>query len=147
MGGQRLARRRLLQLGLGGVAASRFPMIGVRKAMADTSPETTIYVSNAGSKDVFVLAMDRASGKLDLVQQAPVPGTDKPSPASLPMATSPDKKFLYAQLRSAPYPVSTFAIERPSGRLKHLGETPLVDQMANINTDRTGWRTHRSFGV
>jgi 6-phosphogluconolactonase len=138
MDGQRLARRRLLQLGLGGVAASPFPLIGVRKAMADTSPETTIYVSNAGSKDVFVLAMDRASGKLDPIEQTAVPGTDKPSPASLPMAISPDKKFLYAQLRSAPYPVSTFAIERPSGRLKHLGETPLVDQMAYINTDRAG---------
>jgi 6-phosphogluconolactonase len=82
--------------------------------------------------------MERASGKLDLIEQVSVPGTDKPSPASLPMATSPDKKFLYAQLRSEPYPVSTFAIERPSGRLKHLGATPLVDQMAYINTDRAG---------
>jgi 6-phosphogluconolactonase len=106
--------------------------------MADPSPETTVYVSNAGSKDIYVLAMNRATGALDLIEKAPVPGTDKPSPASLPMATSPDKRFLYAQLRSAPYPVSTFAIQRPSGRLKHLAATPLVDQMAYINTDRTG---------
>ena len=54
------------------------------------------------------------------------------------MATSPDKHFLYAQLRSEPYPVSTFAIDRTTGRLKHLAATPLVDQMAYINTDRTG---------
>jgi 6-phosphogluconolactonase len=59
-------------------------------------------------------------------------------PASLPMATSPDKHFLYAQLRSEPYPVSTFAIDRITGRLKHLAATPLVNQMAYINTDRTG---------
>ena len=55
MEGTRLARRRALQLGLGGAAGlglSSLPLIGVRKAMADT-PETTVYVSNAGSKDVF----------------------------------------------------------------------------------------------
>jgi 6-phosphogluconolactonase len=54
------------------------------------------------------------------------------------MATSPDKHFLYAQLRSEPYPVSTFAIDRTTGRLKHMAATPMVDQMAYINTDRTG---------
>jgi len=138
---QRLARRRLMALGLGGATGlglgTKF-LGGGWKAMAADNPETTVYVSNAGSKDVFVLAMDRTSGKLDLIEQVPVPGTDKPSPASLPMATSPDKKFLYAQLRSEPYPVSTFAIDRTTGRLKHLAATPLVDQMAYINTDRTG---------
>jgi 6-phosphogluconolactonase len=141
MARKQLARRRLMALGLGGAAGfgvgSKI-LIGGQKAMAADNPETAVYVSNAGSKDVFVLAMDRTSGKLDLIEQVPVPGTDKPSPASLPMATSPDKKFLYAQLRSEPYPVSTFAIDRPSGRLKHLAATPLVDQMAYINTDRTG---------
>jgi 6-phosphogluconolactonase len=106
--------------------------------MADTSPETAVYVSNAGSKEVFVLAMNRATGALDLIEKVPVPGTDKPSPASLPMALSPDQRFLYAQLRSEPYPVSTFAIHRTTGRLKHLAATPLVGQMAYINTDRTG---------
>jgi 6-phosphogluconolactonase len=130
-----MRRRRLLQLGLG---ALPLPLIGARVAMADTTPETTVYVSNAGSKEVFVLAMNRATGELDLIEKVPVPGTDKPSPASLPMATSPDKKILYAQLRSEPYPVSAFAIDRPSGRLKHLGATALIDQMAYLNVDRTG---------
>jgi len=82
--------------------------------------------------------MNRATGALELIEKTPVPGTDKPSPASLPMATSPDKHFLYGQLRSEPYPVSTFAIDRATGGLKHLAATPLVDQMAYINTDRTG---------
>jgi len=136
-----MRRRRLLQLGLGGVAglaATPLPLVGVRKAMADTSPETTVYVSNAGSKDVYVLAMNRATGALDLIEKTPVPGTDKPSPASLPMATSPDKTFLYAQLRSEPYPVSTFAIDPTSGKLTLLATTPLVDQMAYLNVDRSG---------
>ena len=134
-----MARRRVLALGLGGIAGlGAQTLIGGRKAMAQGTPETVVYVSNAGSKEVFVLAMNRATGALELIERTPVPGTDKPSPASLPMATSPDRHFLYAQLRSEPYPVSTFAIDQTTGRLKHLAATPLVDQMAYINTDRTG---------
>ena len=136
-----MKRRRVLQLGLGGIAglgAATLPLIGARKAMAATNPETTVYVSNAGSKEVFVLAMNRQTGALELIEKTPVPGTDKPSPASLPMAASPDKRFLYAQLRSAPYPVSTFIIDQTTGKLTHVDSTPLVDQMAYINTDRGG---------
>jgi 6-phosphogluconolactonase len=113
-------------------------LIKGRKAMAQSTPESVVYVSNAGSKEVFVLTMNRATGALDLIEKTPVLGTEKPSPASLPMATSPDRRFLYAQLRSEPYPVSTFAIDRTTGRLKEMAATPLVDQMAYINTDRTG---------
>jgi 6-phosphogluconolactonase len=140
MEGKILARRRLMALGIGGATglglARKFMMGG--RAMAAGNPQTMVYVSNAGSKEVFALAMDRATGALDLVEKTPVPGTDKPSPASLPMTTSRDKRFLYAQLRSEPYPVSTFAIERPSGKLRHIAATPLVDQMAYINTDHSG---------
>ena len=139
MSHERMSRRRVLALGLGGITGlSAQSMIGPGRAMAQGTPETVVYVSNAGSKDVFVLAMNRATGALDLIEKAPVPGSDKPSPQSLPMATSPDKRFLYAQLRGEPYPVSTFAIDPATGRLKHIVATPLVDQMAYINTDRTG---------
>src|SRR5215471_16230394 len=137
----RMARRRVLAFGAGGIAGLRLgpqTLIGGRKAMAQGTPETVVYVSNAGSKEVFVLAMDRTTGVLELVEKTPVPGTDKPSPASLPMVTSPDRRFLYAQLRGEPYPVSTFAINRTTGRLRQMAATPLVDQMAYINTDRTG---------
>lgn len=139
MSNVRIGRRRVLALGLGGVAGlGTYDLIGGRMAMAQGLPDTVVYVSNAGSKDIFALAMNRATGALDLIEKTPVPGTDKPSPQSLPMATSPDKRFLYAQLRTEPYPVSTFGIDRATGRLKHLASTPLVDQMAYINTDRTG---------
>jgi 6-phosphogluconolactonase len=134
-------RRHVLALGLAGITGLSLDtriLIGGNKAMAQSTPETIVYVSNAGSKEVTVLAMNRATGALTPIETVPVPGADKPSPASLPMATSPDKRFLYAQLRSEPYPVSTFAIDRATGRLKHLATTPLIDQMAYINTDRTG---------
>jgi hypothetical protein len=41
--------------------------------------------------EVFVLAMNRATGALELIEKTPVPGTDKLSPASLPMAADPTR--------------------------------------------------------
>jgi len=106
--------------------------------MADTMPDTVVYVSNAASKEIYVLVMNRDSGDLTLLDKVPVPGTDKPSPSSMPMAVTPDHRFLYAALRSDTFPVSSFAIDRASGRLTHLASTPLQDSMAYIVTDRTG---------
>jgi 6-phosphogluconolactonase len=105
--------------------------------MAET-PRTVVYVSNAGSKEIFVFAMDRDSGDLMPIERVAVPGTDNPSPTSMPMAVSPDHRFLYAALRSEPFPAASFAIDPESGRLTHLGTAPLADSMAYIVTDRTG---------
>jgi 6-phosphogluconolactonase len=104
--------------------------------MAD-NPYTVVYVSNAGSKEIFVFALDRDSGDLTEIERVRVPGTDKPSPTSMPMAVGPDRRFLYAALRSEPFPVSSFAIQE-NGRLAHLGAAPLADSMAYIVTDRSG---------
>lgn len=133
----RYSRRRVMATALGGLAAGQV-LTGSGKAMAEGKPETAVYVSNAGSKEIYVLAMNRTSGELSLIEKTPVPGTDKPSPASLPMALAPSKRFIYAQLRSPPYPVSTFSIDTTSGRLTHIDAVPLVDQMAYINVDKTG---------
>jgi 6-phosphogluconolactonase len=54
------------------------------------------------------------------------------------MAVSPDKRFLYAALRSQPFRVVSFAIDGASGKLRKLGEAALADSMANIDTDLTG---------
>ena len=136
----RIERRRILQTGLAGIAAlGPLPLatIGARRAMADTVPETAVYVSNAGSRDINVLAMNRNTGELTLIEKKEVPGSDK-SPASLPMALAPNKRFIYAQLRGQPYPVSAFSIDHANGKLTHVGTTPLVDQMAYLNVDKSG---------
>jgi len=99
---------------------------------------TRVYVSNAESKEIFVLDMDRQSGALAPIERILVPGTDVPSPTSLPMAVSPDRRFLYAALRSPNFPASCFAIDPASGQLTHLGSAKLVSAMAYIVTDRTG---------
>jgi 6-phosphogluconolactonase len=130
----RLTRRRLLGLGAGGLTA----MMGGRRAIAQSTPETMVYVSNAGDPSISLLAMNRATGDLDLIDQMAIPDTDKPSPTSMPMALSPDRRFLHVALRSEPYTAASFAIDPASGRLKHLGDAPLDASMAYIITDRTG---------
>jgi len=84
-----------------------------------------------------VLAMNRSGGELTLVEKTPVPGSET-SPASLPMALAPDRRFLYAQLRGQPFPVSAFAIDRSTGKLTHFGTAPLIDAMAYLHVDRSG---------
>ncbi len=79
--------------------------------MAESMPDTVVYVSNAGSKEIYAFAMDRDNGELILFDKVPVPGTDKPSPGSMPMAVAPDHRFLYAALRSDNFPASSFAID------------------------------------
>ena len=109
-------------------------------------PETIVYVSNAASTEVYVLAMDRASGDLALVEKMPVPGGGQPSPSSMPMALDPDRRLLHVALRSEPFTAASFRIDPASGRLVHLGNAPLDAPMAYTTTDRTGrWLVSASY--
>jgi 6-phosphogluconolactonase len=72
---------------------------------------TVAYISNAESKEIAAFEMDSESGTLSLMERVPVHGTDLASPTSLPMAVSPDGRFLYAALRSAPFAASSFGID------------------------------------
>jgi len=108
--------------------------------MMTTTPApaaTFVYVGNAESNEVWVLALDRQSGDLALVEKVGIPGITKPG-ISTPMAVSPDRKILYVGTRGEPKIVAGFAIDPASGRLKHLASGPLPDSMAYISTDRTG---------
>lgn len=96
-----------------------------------------VYVGNAGSQTVSLLRLTR-SGGLELIEEVAVPGAGEPSALSLPLAISPDRRFLYAALRSAPFPVSTFKIAPESGRLLHLATAPLPSSAPFLTTDRTG---------
>ncbi len=96
-----------------------------------------VYVSNTERSDVksgeiHVLRLDPDNGELTPVQQLPINGK------VMPMAVSPDRRFLYAALRSKPYSVASFAIDALSGRLTHLADAPLPASMSYISTDRTG---------
>jgi 6-phosphogluconolactonase len=137
----RVTRRRVLGLGAAGVTAigtTPRHLDGIGSAMAQAAPDTVVYVSNAGDPSIGVLSMNRANGDLDLIDKVAIPGAETPSPTSMPLALSPDRRFLYAALRSEPFTVASFAIDPASGRLKHLGNAPLDASMAYAVTDRAG---------
>ena len=145
----RVTRRRVLGLGAAGVTAIGInpgPLSGVGRAMAQAASDTVVFVSNAGDPNIGVLSMNRATGDLDLIEKVPIPGAEKPSPTSMPLALSPDRRFLYAALRSEPFTAASFAIDPASGRLKHLGNAPLDASMEYTTTDRTGkWLLAASY--
>src|SRR5688500_12468506 len=95
---------------------------------------TFVYVSNAGSKDISVLQLDPATGDLTPVQQVAL---DVPGQV-MPMAVSPDRRFLYAAQRAEPYSVVALAIDGLTGTLTVLGQAPLRESAPYILVDRSG---------
>jgi 6-phosphogluconolactonase len=109
-------------------------------------PETVVYVSNAGDPSISVLSFDLDKGDVELIDKTPIPGAEEPSPISMPLALSPDRRFLYAALRSEPFTVVSFAIDPQSGKLTPAYIGPLEASMAYIAVDRTGkWLLAASY--
>ncbi len=100
-------------------------------AAAHAGAATVAYVSNADSQDIYVLQLN-GDGSVNLIDKVDTGST------VMPLALSPDHKFLYAALRGQPYSVVSYAIDPKSGKLKALSKAPLADNMANIATDRSG---------
>ncbi len=94
--------------------------------------KTFVYVSNADDAEIAILEMNRGTGDLELI------GKTKAGKTVMPMAVSPDRRFLYASIRSVPYSVASYTIDSSTGDLSHLSTAPLPDNMAYISTDRTG---------
>lgn len=103
--------------------------------------KTLVYVSHAESGDIRVFGLDAATGQLTPLQQIDVGGM------LMPMAVSPDQRFLYVARRSAPLAALAFMIDPASGRLTRVGEGALPHSMAAIATDRSGrWLFSASYG-
>jgi 6-phosphogluconolactonase len=98
--------------------------------------ETYAYVGNADSNDITVLKF-APSGEMSVVETVRFPNVEKPG-GSTPLAVSPDKKMLYAGVRSEPFQVLAFALDPATGKLTFRGSAPLADSMAYVATDRTG---------
>lgn len=91
-----------------------------------------VYVANADSADISVLALDRASGAVTPMQRVDAGGTVKP------LALSPDRRFLHAALRTDPAGVLSLAIEPTTGLLTVLGRASLPYGMSWLSSDHTG---------
>ena len=97
-----------------------------------------VYVSCAESREIHSFRLDGESGSLAPLEVVTVPGTDEPSPSNMPLAFDPEGKTLYAALRTAPFPVTTFAVDPASGRLSRRGTAPLPAPMAYLSVGGRG---------
>jgi 6-phosphogluconolactonase len=91
-----------------------------------------VYISNAESREIGIHVLDPDTGDLTHADSVQVSGS------VFPLAVSPERRFLYAVLRTEPYSVLSFAIDQTSGSLTPLGAAPMPDSMAYVSTDRTG---------
>lgn len=107
-------------------------MINQQENAAAARRRTIVYVSNADSREIYVMELNDADGGLVEIEKTPISGT------VMPLAITPDQKFLYATHRSEPYSVSSFAINPQSGKLTFLKTAPLADNMAYLSIDRGG---------
>jgi len=92
---------------------------------------TFVYVSNAEDGDIGAYRL-LDSGELQAGPRA------KAASIVMPMAVSPDKRFLYAASRSKPFSVHAYSIDRGTGALTLLGTSPLAESFPYISVDRTG---------
>ncbi len=99
---------------------------------APASAKTFVYVSNAQDGNIDAYAMDKSSGALKPI------GKVEAGKLVMPMAVSPNKKFLYAVMRSEPFRVATYAINPETGALMQQATAPLPDSMPYVSVDATG---------
>jgi len=100
-------------------------------AAAPALAGTFVYVSNADDGDIGIYSM-QADGKL-------LPGARvKVASVVMPLAVSPDRRFLYAASRSKPFSVHAYAVNPGTGALTHLSTTPTAESFPYISLDRTG---------
>ena len=92
---------------------------------------TFVYVSNAEDGDIGAYRL------LDSGELQPGPRA-KAASIVMPMAVSPDKRFLYAASRSKPFSVHAYSIDRSTGALTLLATSPLAESFPYISVDRTG---------
>ena len=90
-----------------------------------------VYVSNADDGTIGMYTLE-ADGTLK-------PGERfQASKVVMPMAVSPDKRFLVAAVRAKPFTAITYGIDRSSGALKQLSTGPLAESFPYISFDRSG---------
>lgn len=107
-------------------------LAGLTLAGAPATAGTFVYVSSALDGEIDTYSMDPSSGALEPI------GKVAAGKVVMPMAVAPDKRHLYAAVRSEPYRVLTYAIDPTAGTLKQAAEAPLPDSMPTIYTDRKG---------
>jgi len=97
-----------------------------------------VYISTAGDGTITTLKMVSASDEPQRLQTILIAGGNSSGGLSTPMAVSPDQRRLYAAVRNAPLPITSFAIDPADGSLSVLGTARLPASTPYVATDRSG---------
>jgi 6-phosphogluconolactonase len=92
---------------------------------------TYAFVSNAEDGEIATYVLN-AGGELVLR------GRTRAAAAVMPLAISPDRRRLYAAVRSKPFSVHVFRIDPSSGALSPHSVAPLAESFPYLSLDRTG---------
>ena len=92
---------------------------------------TYVYVSNGedGTIGMYAMASDgtvQPKGRVEVGKLV------------MPMSVSPDKRFLFAAVRTKPFTAVTYAIDRRTGALTQRAKGPLAESFPYIYADKTG---------
>src|SRR6266404_1026488 len=110
------------------------PIIGALLSLASSTPVlagTFVYVANAEDGDIGMYTL-QADGSLQPGQRF------KATKLVMPMAVSPDKRFLIAAVRSKPFQAYSYSIDKSSGALNLVGTGTLGESYPYIALDRSG---------
>ena len=92
---------------------------------------TFVYVSNAEDGEISSYRLE-PSGALAPIARVKV------AKGVMPMAVSPDRRFLYVVSRPLPYAIHVLAIDRETGALTPSSTSPLPESLPYISFDRSG---------
>src|SRR5256714_2154306 len=110
------------------------PIAAVLVSLASSAPVragTFVYVSNAEDSDIGMYTL-QADGSLQPGQRF------KAAKLVMPMAVSPDKRFLIAGVRSKPFQAYSYSIDKSSGALNLVGTGTLAESYPYIALDHSG---------
>jgi 6-phosphogluconolactonase len=103
--------------------------------LSDTSSRAKnlfALVSNAADGDISVIHFDHLSGNARLVERCPV------GERVMPMATTPDKRYLYAATRGSSPSIVRFSFDAGAGHLAHCETVHVKSSMAYLTIDPSG---------
>lgn len=91
-----------------------------------------VYVANSKSGGIAAFELNRADGKLSERER------HLPDMGVSPLAVGPDRRFLYANIRSKPHGLACFAVDRSTGGLRRLNAVPAPASFTYMSVDAGG---------
>jgi len=93
-----------------------------------------------GAADSLAVQMFRLgeAGAFELLASVPLPDVTTPSRVSLPLTFSPDGATLFVTVRSKPFCIKSFRLDRGEPRLTYLSSAEVPGSLADITVEASG---------